>query len=162
MKPRFKTYTFDECYLPVRFRILIDEEKDLIQTGTTDLNFERPKTDGSILDAVLYVYDHMVRVLSIREVAEYVHVDARELSSAIHMLTGMKHDVFFRQYRLRSICEVLRTTRISTTAIAHYFGYASLRSMNHFLDLQIGLTANEIREGRDPKSKVKRPAWWKK
>lgn len=159
---RFRTFTFEDCYCSVRSRITVDEAQDSIKPAYNEPSYVRNRTDGNILDAVLYIYVSRPFVKTPREVAGYLQADARELSAAIHLLTGMSHEDLLHQYRLRSICEVLRSTRLTTTTIAHYFGYSSLMGLNQFLLHQTGLTANEIREGRDPKSKTKRPAWWKK
>ena len=101
MKP-FKTYTFDECYVPVKYHILIDEEKDLLVQLSSE-TFMVPEVDNSILHAVLTVYMTRHQLKTPREVARRLRVDARELSGAIHMLTGMNHEDFLRQYRLRAI-----------------------------------------------------------
>ena len=73
----------------------------------------------------------------------------------------MNHDDLLRNYRLRAINELLTTTSLSNQCIATFFGYPKLHAFNRFLTDQTGLTANEIREGKSPDTKVKRLPWWK-
>lgn len=145
MKP-FKTYTFDECYVPVKYHILIDEEKDLLAPIPVEA-LPVPEVDNSILHAVLTVYMTRHQLKTPREVARRLRVDARELSGAVHMLTGMSHEDFLRQYRLRAIRELLTDTTLSIQTIATHFGYSSIHALNRFLsDQTAGLSANMIRK----------------
>ena len=145
MKP-FKTYTFDECYVPVKYHILIDEEKDLLAPIPVEA-LPVPEVDNSILHAVLTVYMSRHRAKTPREVARLLKLDARELSGAVHMLTGMSHEDFLRQYRLRAIRELLTDTTLSIQTIATHFGYSSIHALNRFLsDQTAGLSANMIRK----------------
>lgn len=146
MTKAFKTYTFDECYVPVKYHTLIDEEKDLLVQITSEA-FVVPEVDNSILHAVLNIYMTLHQVKTPREVARRLRVDARELSGAIHMLTGMSHEDFLRQYRLRAIKELLTGTTLSVQTIATHFGYSSIHALNRFLSDQTdGLSANMIRK----------------
>lgn len=154
-----KTYKFDECYLSVMERLNINEAQDTA-TVCYEPTIVYPKTDGSILDSVISVYINCPRLKMPREIAQKLKVNVRELGGAIHILTGMTHTEFLHQYRLRSMRELLLNTHLSTTTIAKFFGYSSLQSMNQFLSDQTGLTANEIREGKNPETKIKKLAWW--
>lgn len=146
MTKAFKTYTFDECYVPIKYHVLIDEEKDLLVQITSEA-FVVPEVDNSILHAVLNIYMTLHQVKTPREVARRLRVDARELSGAIHMLTGMSHEDFLRQYRLRAIKELLTGTTLSVQTIATHFGYSSIHALNRFLSDQTGgLSANMIRK----------------
>lgn len=161
MPQQIKTYTFVEAYLPIHEFLVIDEEKDSI-TRKPEEEIPYPVTDGNILDAVINVYLTHHKAKTPLAVAHILGVDRRDLSGAIHLLTGMSHEDFLRQYRLRAINELLTTTKLSTPVIAKYFGYTSIRSLNQFLSDQTGLTANEIRSGVDPETKVKKQAWWER
>lgn len=161
MTTPIKTYKFEQCYLPIKQRLNIYEDQDRVfVSGEPTVVY--PKTDGSILDSVVSAYICCPQLKMPREVAKKLKVEPRELSGAVHILTGMTHTDFLHQYRLRTIRELLRTTRLSTTTIAKFMGYSTLQSMNQFLDDQTGLTANEIREGLDPATKTKKPVWWKR
>lgn len=145
MKP-FKTYTFDECYVPVKYHVLIDEEKDLLAPIPVEA-LPVPEVDNSILHAVLTVYMARHRAKTPREVARLLKLDARELSGAIHLLTDMSHEDFLRQYRLRAIRELLSDTTLSIQTIATHFGYSSIHALNRFLSDQTGgMSANMIRK----------------
>ena len=149
MTKSFKTYTFDECYVPVKDHILIDEEKDLLAQIPAEA-IPVPEVDNSILHAVLTVYMTRHRAKTPREVARAMKLDARELSGAIHMLTGMSHEDFLRQYRLRAIRELLTDTTISVQTLATHFGYSSIHALNRFLSDQTGgLSANMIRKEKN-------------
>ncbi len=146
MTKSFKTYTFDECYVPVKYHILIDEEKDLLAQMPAEV-LPIPEVDNSILHAVLTVYMTGHQYKTPREVARRLKVKARELSGAMHMLTGMSHEDFLRQYRLRAIKELLTGTKLSVQTIATHFGYSSIHALNRFLSDQTGgLSANMIRK----------------
>lgn len=146
MTKPFKTYTFDECYVPVKYHILIDEEKDLIAQIPADA-VPVPEVDNSILHAVLSVYMTRHQLKTPREVARRLKVDARELSGAVHMLTGMSHEDFMHQYRLQAIKELLCETKLTVQTFATHFGYSSIHALNRFLSDQTGgLSANKIRK----------------
>lgn len=161
MNIQLKKYSFDETYLPISQYLTIDEEKDTI-SRLAENEIPYPETDGSILDAVIHIYLTNQKVKTLYHVAHYLHLDTRELSGAVHILTDMTHEKFLQQYRLRAITELLTSTKISTKVIAKHFGYSSLHTMNRFLTDQTGLTANEIRRGEIVTQKVKRLAWWQK
>lgn len=159
MPLQIKTYTFEETYLPIQKFLIIDEENGTLSSKAED-EITYPVTDGNILDAVIRVYLTHHKAKSPLSVAHALNVDRRDLSGAIRLLTGMSHEDFLHQYRLRAIVELLTSSQLSTTTIAKFFGYASLRSLNQFLVDQTDLTANEIRAGVDASAKVKRLAWW--
>lgn len=156
-----KTYSFDECYLSINQFLTIDEDTDQIFAASPEA-IPFPVTDGNILDAVLRYYLTHHKAKTTYNVAHSLKVNTRDLSSAIHLLTGMSHEDFLRQYRLRAIVELLTLTALSTLTIARFFGYASLASFNQFVSDQTDLTPNEIRAGKNPKEKQKRLAWWQK
>jgi len=160
MEFKIRTYPFDEIYLPIQHYLIIDEVQDTItRIATEEIPF--PVTDGNILDAVIHVIlTHNNYKLPLT-IARKLNLDKRDLSGAVHILTGMPHDELLRQYRLRAITELLTTTKLSTQTISTFFGYSSLHAMNRFLTDQTGLTANEIRRGVNASAKVKRIAWWK-
>lgn len=155
------TYTFDEIYLPIQQYLILDEEKDTITRIATDA-IPYPVTDGSILDAVIHVILTRSNYKTPLYVAHALKQDKRDLSGAVHILTGMHHDELLRQYRLRAISELLTSSKISTQTIATFFGYSSIHAMNRFLTDQTELTANEIRRGTEASTKVKRLPWWKR
>lgn len=161
MEFQIKTYSFEDIYLPIQHYLIIDEEKDTISCIAAD-TIPYPVTDGNILDAVIHVILTHSKVKTPLTVAHLLKQEKRDLSGAIHILTGMNHDELLRQYRLRAITELLTSSKISTQTIATFFGYSSIHAMNRFLTDQTELTANEIRRGVEPSTKVKRLVWWKR
>lgn len=161
MSIQIKTYTFEETYLPTQEFLIIDEVNGTL-SRKEESEIAYPVTDGNILDAVIHVYLTHHKAKSPLAVAHVLNVDRRDLSGAIHLLTGMSHEDFLHQYRLRAMKELLTSTKLSTTMIAKYFGYTTLRSLNQFLVDQTGLTANEIRAGVDASTKVKKLPWWER
>ena len=146
MTKSFPTYTFDECYVPIKYHTLIDEEKDLLVQLSSEV-LVVPEVDNSILHAVLNVYMTRHNLKTPRDIARRLRVDARELSGTIHMLTGMSHEDFLHQYRFRAIRELLCDTTLSVQTIATHFGYSSIHALNRFLSDQTGgLSANMIRK----------------
>lgn len=156
---QIKRFSFEDCYLPINQFLTIDEDTDQIITASPDA-IPYPVTDGNILDAVIRYYLTHHRVKQTRVVAKDLKVSSRDLSSTVHLLTGMHHDDFMRKYRLSAMIELLTLTTLSTTLIAKFFGYTSLHVLNQFLVDQTELTANEIRVGLVPKNKQKRGSWY--
>lgn len=161
MLQQIKTYTFEETYLPIRAFLNIEEGNNTMSRKPEE-EIAYPVTDGNILDAVIRVLLTHHKAKTPLAVAHALNVDRRDLSGAIRLLTGMSHEDFLHQYRLRAMVELLTSTKLATPVIAKYFGYATLRSFNQFLVDQTELTANEIRAGVDATTKVKRLAWWEK
>lgn len=161
MLQKIKTYTFEETYLPIRAFLNIDEGDGTL-TRKPDDEIAYPATDGNILDAVIRVLLSYHQAKTPLTVARILNVERRDLSGAIRLLTGMSHEDFLHQYRLRAMVELLTTTKLSISAIAKFFGYATIRSLNQFLSDQTELTANEIRAGVDASTKIKRLAWWQR
>ena len=154
------SYSFEEIYLPIQQYLILDEEKDTITRIAADA-IPYPVTDGNILDAVIHVILQHNNYKQPLTIAHVLKQDKRDLSGAIHILTGMHHDELLRQYRLRAITEILTTSKISTQTIATFFGYSSIHAMNRFLTDQTELTANEIRRGVNATTKIKKLPWWK-
>jgi len=145
MSKPFQTFTFDQCYVPIREHAVIDEENDLLLQKPIE-EILVPETDRSILHAVLTIYMTHHNVKATREVAQLLHLNARDLSGAVHMLTGMSHEDLLRQYRFKAIHELLLGTTLSVQTIATHFGYSSIHALNRFLTDQTGMSANRIRE----------------
>ena len=160
MNYQFRKYTFEEIYLPVSARFVIDQEHDTIALKPVP-EIQFPINDDSIISVLTSYYILNPKVKHVLTLARKLDVDTRDLSSAVHLLTGMNHDNLLRQYRLRAITELLTTTTLSTQCIATFFGYPKLHAFNRFLTDQTGLTANDIREGKTADTKTKRLPWWK-
>lgn len=160
MNYQFRKYFFEVIYLPVSERFIIDEDQDLIALKP-EHEIPFPLDDNSVIASLVRYYILNCKVKHVLTFARRMNVNARDLSAAVHLLTDMNHDDFLRQYRLRSIKELLTTTKLSNQCIATFFGYPKLHAFNRFLSDQTGLTANEIREGKSPEEKIKRLPWWK-
>lgn len=88
MKITFNTYTFDECYVPVKDHVFIYEEKDLIvQKLVGDLQV--PEVDNSILHAVLTIYMTQHQAKTPRDIARQLKVDAR--AQSLHLRPDRRH-----------------------------------------------------------------------
>lgn len=141
---KLKKFTIDDMYLPVMQTVVIDEVNGTIkQREEQEIPF--PHTDGSILDAAIHVYLTCRKAKNPRMVARYLRLDPRELSNAIHILTGRSHDELLYEYRLRAMTELLTQTTIPEAEIGKFFGYTSTHSLNRFLSEQGGASAKELR-----------------
>lgn len=88
MKITLNTYTFDECYVPVKDHVFIYEEKDLIvQKLVGDLQV--PEVDNSILHAVLTIYMTQHQAKTPRDIARQLKVDA--LAQSLHLRPDRRH-----------------------------------------------------------------------
>lgn len=159
MSITIKKYTLSQLYVSIFDVASVDLDLGFVY-GRKEEEIPYPLSDGSIMDAVVRVYLHHPTFKTPLEVARQLNVDKRELSGAIHILTGVSHDELMRQYRLRGIMELLTKTRLPVPAIATYYGYSTIHALNRFLTDQTELTANEIRSGKNSKEKQKRLAWW--
>ena len=160
MTYQFRKYTFEEMYLPASARFVIDEEHDTIALKPVP-EIQFPINDDSVISTLVNYYIVNPKVKHVLVIARKLDVSTRDLSSTVHLLTGMNHDDLLRNYRLRAIIELLTSTKLSTQTIATFFGYPKLHAFNRFLTDQTGLTANEIREGKSSEEKIKRLPWWK-
>jgi len=145
MNKPFQTFTFDDCYVPIREHTIIDEENDLILYKPIE-EIQVPETDHSILHAVLAIYMTHHQIKAPREVAKLLHLNARDLSGAVHLLTSMSHEDLLHRYRFTAIHELLVGTTLSIQTIATHFGYSSIHALNRFLTDQTGKSANRIRK----------------
>lgn len=88
MKITLNTYTFDECYVPVKDHVFIYEEKDLIvQKLVGDLQV--PEVDNSILHAVLTIYMTQHQAKTPRDIARQLKVDTR--AQSLHLRPNRRH-----------------------------------------------------------------------
>lgn len=161
MSIAIKKYTLSQLYVSILDVVTVNLDLGFVY-GRKEEEIPYPLNDGSIMDAVVRVYLHHPTFKTPQEVAHLLHLDKRELSGAIHILTGVTHEELMRQYRLRGILELLTKTRLPVSAIATYYGYSTIHALNRFLTDQTELTANEIRSGKNSQEKRKRLAWWQR
>ena len=142
MTQPLRKITIDDIYLsPLkRKRIRREDGSEYMQEISKEI---RP-CGCFLLEAVAGAMAHR-RLFSIGEIAGYLQADVRELSSAIHLLTGMLPNEFLNEYRLREALEWLRCTDLSIGEIARRGGWKSGSTFSRKFSEKYGVSPADYR-----------------
>lgn len=83
------------------------------------------KCSPHIHRSIKYIRAHLHYPISLEEVSEYVHINAKYLSRSFLKETGMKFTEFIQKERIREACVLLRTTKMPCIEIANTLAFSS-------------------------------------
>lgn len=97
-------------------------------------------TSSALINAVCEALAN-TRSTEVKEVAEYLDVDARKLSSAVQIITGLTMHDILQQYILKAIHEcVAKHPDWTLDQVADHLGYSCRSSVWRFTQRIIGVT----------------------
>lgn len=107
-----------------------------------------------ISDPVLAAFDRAVRAdlagpLSVAEIAHHIGVSQRTLQRLTAAALGVSPVRYLQQVRLERAIELLRSSDLSVTAIAHAVGYQDATTLGTLIRRQRGTTPAQLRRRRD-------------
>ena len=111
-----------------------------------------------LLDAVVQVIDFEQKWTP-REIAGAMEVEAKELSGAVNILTGMPLEAFVAAYRLKRAEELLSCTDLPLDTVASRCGFSSVKTLSQFFFRRRGTRPLAFREKRRPNDFRYRYEW---
>ncbi|MEM1504119.1 AraC family transcriptional regulator [Domibacillus sp. 8LH] len=117
-----------------------DEEED-----ESDISHE---TKGRMLvnQAQLFIRDNLNRPLSIKDVAQYLHISTRHLSRLFTHHLGVSYTAFIRQERVDAAAEMLRMTNLDIKTISEQYCFSSVHYFTRVFQEETGLTPGKYRK----------------
>jgi len=93
-------------------------DRKLLESGRDEARYAAP-----IKEAIGYIYAHLHEAISMKQVAEQLHLNASYFSVLFKEQTGMTFSDYLTRRRLQKAKELLATTRMPIWEIAEKVGY---------------------------------------
>lgn len=155
METYIKPITVDMIYVsPLKSKIVEQDgwEKVLPVDKTV------PPTGSLIMDAVADILKR-TPLSSMKEIAEEMKVDSRDLSGALHILTQRNPGDFISEYRLRQAKELLACTNLSVQKIAERCGLICGSNLSQRFQKMVRMSPTSYRAKNRPKDYARRYEW---
>ena len=97
--------------------------------------------------AVAYIQSHAAKGIGVRDVVAYLKCSRRLADLRFRELQGMSILEAIRKVQMDEVCRLLRTTNLSTAAIAAQAGYASAKHLPEMFKAAFGCSLSAYRHG---------------
>ena len=146
---RFKQITVDMIYISVlKEKLEVREDGGMYWVQT---NAIVPRVGSIIMESIGWVLRYS-RYIHVRDVAERLEVDEKELSPCIHLLTGQLASEFLVAYRMKQAKEWLACTDLTVTEIAKHCGMKWQSVLTERFKKLENTTPTEYRNTHRPKN----------
>ncbi|WP_042169536.1 response regulator transcription factor [Paenibacillus gorillae] len=101
----------------------LDAMEKLVDHKLLEVGRDEARYGTSIKDAISYIYNHLHESISMKQVAEQLHLNASYFSVLFKEQTGVTFSDYLTRRRLQKAKELLVTTRMPIWEIAEKVGY---------------------------------------
>ena len=109
-------------------------------------NLDETKGRMLVNQAQLFIRDNLNRPLSIKDVAQYLHLSTRHLSRLFINHLGISYTAFVRKERIDSAAEMLRMTNLDIKDISERYCFSSVHYFTRVFQEETGLTPGKYRK----------------
>ncbi len=102
--------------------------------------------EESIQDAKSYIFEHIGEQLTVKDVADYIHMSPSHFSRVFKQQTGFSPYDFVLVTRLNKAKDYLRKTDMTVTQIAYEIGFNSDANFVYFFTKHTGYSPNKFRK----------------
>lgn len=106
----------------------------------------RKSASQLVNQAQLFIKDNLAQSLSLKDVAQYLHISPRHLSRQFGQNLGISFTSFVRKERIRVSAEMLRSTNLTIKTISETTGFSSVHYFTHVFYEETGSTPGEYRK----------------
>lgn len=128
------------------------ERVEVIQKVVDDrlikLNQENAQTRDPIKEAIRYVNENLDRPLSLREIADYVHLNPSYLSGLFKAQTNLTFSEYVTRSKLQNAKNLLITTDLPVSDIAEKIGYQTAKYFIKLFKEYEGITPSKYRKNQ--------------
>ena len=96
--------------------------------------------------AKAYIESNFHRDITVREVAEQIHIDERYLYNLFVRYEGSSPKQYISQLRIALACDLLSSTSFSVSEIARSVGMADVCTFSRFFSGRLGISPTGYRE----------------
>ncbi|MFC5530627.1 response regulator transcription factor [Cohnella yongneupensis] len=112
-----------------------------------DSNVNNANLSESVRDALTYMEEHIERTVTLREVADHVHLNASYFSVLFKEQLKMTFSEFVARTKLQKAKEMLLTTKLPISEIAERVGYQTAKYFNKVFKEYEGQSPGQYRSG---------------
>ncbi len=120
----------------------------LVDTKLMETMQEADSFNPSVQEAVRYVEEHMHESLTLREIAEHLHMNASYFSVLFKEQIGMTFSEYLTRRRIQKAKELLLGTRLSIAEVAEASGYQSDKYFVKVFRSLEGVSPGQYRKSR--------------
>ncbi len=99
----------------------------------------------AVQQALIYIDHHFREPLSLKNLAEQVHLAPNYLSELFQRTTGMPFGVYLQDIRLRFALSVLQSSSVSITEVCYISGFSNLSHFTRAFKKKFGYSPRECR-----------------
>lgn len=147
----FVKSSLDNCIEQINESFSYESIKEIMLTFAqkhiyTEIFNEQNLSKGIKL-AISYIREHYHEVLSLVDIAEYVHLNPDYFSRIFKEETGQTYIAYLTYFRLSKACEMLINSNYKVQEIAEAVGYANVSYFSTVFKKQYGCNPYEFRRG---------------
>ena len=108
----------------------------------------REKHISYVEDALRYIENNFDHNISIRDLADYLHIERSYLYRLFKNFTGVSLQEYLLDYRMRRACSLLTETNLSVGDISRSVGYGDALYFSRIFRQKKGMTPTQFRKDR--------------
>jgi two-component system, response regulator YesN len=101
-----------------------------------------------IRDSLLFIDDHYSKKITLKEVADSVHLSPNHFSSLFSSACNCTFITYVRYKRVSVACELLKHTQLSIMEIAARVSYSNISHFNELFKKVMGMSPGRYRDGK--------------
>jgi AraC-like DNA-binding protein len=99
-----------------------------------------------IEDALQYIKHHCFKDITLKQVAEHSFLSVSHLQRLLKQATGSSFTSYVQHLRVKTCCELLKTTSMTVQQIANTVGYHDMKHFHELFRHKTGMTPQEYRK----------------
>lgn len=134
-------------YVDVNSVFLFDEWIEKFEKLVVDFCSEKSVADNVVTSAKKFIMENYKRTdLSIKDIAEYVHLNVSYLSTHFKKVCGMTINSYLTEFRIEKAKEYVRSGKYNADEIGRLVGYEDGNYFYRIFKKQTGMTTKEYRK----------------
>lgn len=120
----------------------------LFSSLLNDFQLDYQKTTNYVQDSIMYIEKHLGKAISLKEVANQVHIHPNYLSEMIRKETGISYMELVTDLRVKKAADYLLHTSAKVKEIANLVGYSDSKYFTSIFKKYYEVTPTQFREQR--------------
>lgn len=149
LKPLDKSLLIDAVQRALELeygRQRLDVMQKLVDPKLLDAGREEARYGDAIKEAIRYIDNHLHEAISLKQVADLLHLNASYFSVLFKEQTGVTYSEYLTRRRLQRAKELLASTRMPIWEIAEKVGYQTAKYFNKVFKDNEGISPNQYRQ----------------
>ncbi|MCM3629562.1 response regulator [Paenibacillus glycanilyticus] len=125
----------------------IERMERLVDTKLLETSEQETQYGAPVKEAIQYVDEHLDEPVTMRDVADYLHMNASYFSVLFKEQTGLTFSDYLTRRRVQRAKELLTSTRLSINEIAEKAGYQTAKYFVKVFRSHEGVSPGQYRKG---------------